>query len=143
MSLKRMDTVHLPIFNSLKRPFMAALFFFLLFGSTTFSIGEEMPDLYRLVDVVVYPSSTEEPFGLAMLEAMSSGKPIIVTESGGMPEIIKDDVNGYVVPKRNHEALAECIIHLLSDEKFRKGLGGAGRKQVEDMYTREIYATKV
>jgi len=109
----------------------------------TFSISEEMPDLYRLSDVIVYPSSTEEPFGLAMLEAMSSGKPIVVTNSGGMPEIIKDDINGYVVPKRNHEELAERIIHLLSDDKFRKDLGDAGRKQVEEMYTKEIYASKI
>jgi glycosyltransferase involved in cell wall biosynthesis len=109
----------------------------------TFSIDREMPDLYRLADVVVYPSSTEEPYGLAMLEAMASSKPIIVTESGGMPEIISDDINGYVVKKRNHEALAERIITLLSDDELRIGLGETGRKQVEEMYTKRIYAEKI
>ena len=85
-----------------------------------------MPDLYRRADVIVYPSSVEEPFGLAMLEAMASGKPIVVTNSGGMPEIIQNDVNGYVVPKGNHEALANKIIKLLSCEKLGQQLGKKG-----------------
>ncbi len=109
----------------------------------TFSIDKEMPDLYRLADIIVYPSSVEEPFGLATLEAMATAKPIIVTQSGGMPEIIKNDLNGYVVPKRNHEALAERIIQLLSSNKLQKNLGNKGRSLVEQKYTKEIYAENV
>jgi len=109
----------------------------------TFSIDKEMPDLYRLADVIVYPSSVEEPFGLTMLEAMATAKPIIVTNSGGMPEIIKSDVNGYVVPKRDHIALAEKIIKLLDSEKLCNKLGSTGRKEVEGMYTKRIYAENV
>ncbi|MFH1541560.1 MAG: glycosyltransferase family 4 protein, partial [bacterium] len=77
-----------------------------------------------------------------MLEAMCSAKPIIVTESGGMPEIIRSDVNGYVIPKRNHEALAERIIQLLSDADLRDKLGQTGRKEVKELYSIEIYAAK-
>lgn len=113
------------------------------FYINTFSINKEMPHLYRLADVVVYPSTVEEPFGLTMLEAMASEKPIVVTESGGMPEIIKNDINGYVVPKGNHEALAEKIIKLLSDEGLRKKLGRIGREHVESMYTKKIYAKSI
>jgi glycosyltransferase involved in cell wall biosynthesis len=109
----------------------------------TFSLSKEMPELYRLAEVIAYPSSSEEPFGLTMLEAMASGKPIVVTESGGMPEIIKDDINGYVVPKGNHEDLAEKIIKLMSDGKLRKKLGETGRQEVERMYTRRIYAENI
>lgn len=109
----------------------------------TFSIDKEMPDLYRLADVILYPSTVEEPFGLAMLEAMASGKPIIVTESGGMPEIVNNGINGYVVPKRNHELLAERIIKLLSDDELRERLGKTGREQVEAMYTKKIYARNI
>ena len=60
-----------------------------------------------------------------------------------MPEIIKSDVNGYVVPKRDHEALAEKVIKLLSDDKLRAKLGKTGRQQVESMYTKRIYAENV
>jgi glycosyltransferase involved in cell wall biosynthesis len=109
----------------------------------SFSLEDEMPELYRLAKVVVYPSTSEEPFGLAMLEAMASAKPIIVSESGAMPEIVKDDVNGYVVPKGNHEALAEKMIKLLSDEKLNARLGKTGRGQVECMYSKEIYARNI
>jgi glycosyltransferase involved in cell wall biosynthesis len=109
----------------------------------TFSLNKEMPELYRRAEVIVYPSTSEEPFGLAMLEAMASSKPIVVTESGGMPEIIKDDINGYVIPKGNHEHLADKIIRLLSDDKLRSKLGKNGRQQVERMYTRRIYAENI
>jgi glycosyltransferase involved in cell wall biosynthesis len=109
----------------------------------TFSIDHEMPDLYRLAKVIIYPSAVEEPFGLTMLEAMASAKPIIVTNSGGMPEIIHDDVNGYVVPKRNHEALAEKIIELLACDKLCERLGKTGRKLVMEKYTKQLYAKRV
>jgi len=104
---------------------------------------EKMPDMYNIADVVVYPSSGEEPFGLATLEAMSSAKPIIVTESGGMPEIIQNDLNGYVIPKRNHETLAERIVQLLSSRELRDRLGKTGRSLVESKYTKEIYAKRI
>jgi len=109
----------------------------------TFSIDKEMPDLYRLAKVIVYPSSVEEPFGLAMLEAMASAKPIIVTDSGGMPEIIENDVAGYVVPKSNHLALAEKIIELLACDKLSERLGNKGRELLEKKYTKKIYAERV
>ncbi|PIS29574.1 glycosyltransferase family 1 protein [Candidatus Saganbacteria bacterium CG08_land_8_20_14_0_20_45_16] len=109
----------------------------------TFNIDKEMPDLYRLADVVVYPSSVQEPFGLAMLEAMSTAKPIIVTQAGGMPEIIHNDVNGYVIPIRDHKALAEKMIELLACPKLAGKLGQTGRKLVAEKYTKKIYATKM
>lgn len=109
----------------------------------TFSIDKEMPDLYRLADVIVYPSSVEEPFGLAMLEGMAAAKPVIVTEAGGMPEIIHNDVNGYVVPRCNHQVLAEKIIKLLAEPKLAKALGKTGRKEVECMYNKEVYAKNI
>ncbi|MFH1684432.1 MAG: glycosyltransferase family 4 protein [Candidatus Margulisiibacteriota bacterium] len=106
----------------------------------TYSLEKEMPELYRLADVIVYPSSSEEPFGLTMLEAMATAKPIIVTDSGAMPEIIKNDINGYVVPKGNHEALAEKIIKLLSCGELSAKLGKTGRSQIMQLYTKRIYA---
>jgi len=108
-----------------------------------FSIDDEIPELYRISDLVVYPSTAEEPFGLATLESMSSGKPIIVTDSGGMPEIIHSDVNGYVIPKRNHQILAEKTINLLLSKELRDRLGNKGRELVKEKYTKEIYTRRV
>lgn len=103
---------------------------------------EEMPFIYQLFDVVVYPSSNPEPFGLAILEAFASSKPIIVTDVGGMPEIVQDQISGYVIPNRNVEALVSRIISLLESEKLRKRLGETGRQIVETQYTKEIMCKK-
>ncbi|MFH1782170.1 MAG: glycosyltransferase family 4 protein [Candidatus Omnitrophota bacterium] len=99
---------------------------------------EDMPKLYAASDVCVYPSSSCEPFGLTMLEALASGKPMVVTETGGMPEIIKDGINGFVVPIKDFEALASRIIQLLANKEIRDRFGYTGRQMVEQNFTKEI-----
>ena len=99
---------------------------------------EEMPGLYNLAEVCVYPSSACEPFGLTMLEALASAKPMIVTRMGGMPEIIQDGIDGYVIPVKDFEELASGIISLLADDKLKKRLGRTGRQIVQTHYTKEI-----
>jgi len=99
---------------------------------------EDMPRLYGASNVCVYPSSSSEPFGLTMLEALSSAKPMIVTETGGMPEIVKDGINGFVVPIRDFEALASRVIQLFNNDDLCDRLGYTGRKMVEQNYTKEI-----
>lgn len=99
---------------------------------------EEMAQLYGLASVCIYPSSVGEPFGLTMLEALSSEKPMVVTNSGGMPEIIRDGINGFVVPVKDFEVLASRVIQLLADDKLRKRMGYTGREMVEAHYTEEV-----
>jgi len=94
----------------------------------------EMPLLYAASSVCVYPSTAFEPFGLTMLEAMASGRPMIVTNAGGMPEIIQNGVNGYVVPMKGYEELAAHIVHLFNDDDLRERLGTTGRRMVETRF---------
>ncbi len=103
---------------------------------------EDMPKLYAASTVCVYPSSACEPFGLTMLEALSSGKPMIVTETGGMPEIIKDGINGFVVPIKDFESLASRTMQLFTNNDLRERLGYTGRQMVEQSFTKEIVAKK-
>lgn len=98
---------------------------------------EEMVQLYTIADICLYPSTVGEPFGLTMLESLASGKPMIVTNSGGMPEIIQDGINGYVVPIKDYEAIATRIIMLLEDEGVRERIGSTGRKFAELRFTKE------
>jgi len=98
---------------------------------------DEVRELYELSEVCVYPSTGPEPFGLTMIEAMAMEKPMVVTNMGGMPEIIKDGINGFVIPVRDFESLAAKITHLLKDEKMNKRFGYTGRQIVEASYTRE------
>ena len=98
---------------------------------------EQMRDMYAACDVVIYPSTANEPFGLAMLEAMAMEKPIIVTDMGGMPEIVKDNINGFVIHQRDFEALGHRIVRLLGDDALRSRLGTTGRQMLESQYTKE------
>jgi len=100
----------------------------------------EMVNLYAIAQVCLYPSSVGEPFGLTMLESLASAKPIIVTNAGGMPEIIQDGINGYVIPMRDYEALGTRIVNLLDDENLRFRIGTTGRKFAELRFTKETMA---
>lgn len=98
---------------------------------------DQMPGLYAASDIVTYPSTAMEPFGLTMLEAMATCKPMIVTRAGGMPEIISDGINGFVVPIKDFDELAGTIMRLLADKKLRDRFGTTGRRMVEAYYTKE------
>lgn len=104
---------------------------------------DQMAELYNLTEVCVYPSSAQEPFGLTMLEAQATEKPIIVTSAGGMPEIIHDGINGYVVPIRDHEAIAHRVVMLMQDKNLRERFGKVGRANVLTHFTKEIMAEAV
>jgi glycosyltransferase involved in cell wall biosynthesis len=99
-----------------------------------FSLNQ-MIQLYRIARVCVYPSAFGEPFGLTMLESMASGVPIIVTDSGGMPEIIKDGINGFVVRIKDYQGLARRTSELLTNETLRRKMGRIGIKMVKDKFT--------
>jgi glycosyltransferase involved in cell wall biosynthesis len=76
-------------------------------------------------DVFVMPSHAE-PLGIALLEAMAAGLPVVATEVGGIPEIVTHDVNGLLFPPGDDEALAEHLLSLLGDSARRARLGAAG-----------------
>jgi len=101
---------------------------------------KDIPCLYAASMACIYPSTSSEPFGLTMLEALSSARPMVVTETGGMPEIIKDGINGFIIPIKDFEALASRVIQLLSDKDLRERLGYTGREMVEQQYTKEVIA---
>ncbi|MFH1654344.1 MAG: glycosyltransferase family 4 protein [Pseudomonadota bacterium] len=96
---------------------------------------DEMPALYNACDVAVYPSTAQEPFGMTMLEAMACKKPMIVTNTGGMPEIIQNNVNGFVVPVKDFNALADRIMTLFSHPDMIDKFGETGFKMVQEKYT--------
>jgi len=95
-------------------------------------------DYYHLMDIVVVPS-LEEPFALVPLEAMTCRRPVIGTNSGGTPELIKDGVNGILVPPKDPDALSRAIIGLLKDGNLRQRLSSEGRKIVEEFFNGERF----
>jgi hypothetical protein len=101
---------------------------------------DQMPGLYAASEVVLYPSTAMEPFGLTMLEAMATERPIIVTSAGGMPEIIQDGINGFIIPIKDFESLAGRICRLLAEDRVREDFGRTGRQMVEHQFTKELMA---
>lgn len=95
---------------------------------------KDLASLYAACDCFVLPSLWE-PFGMVVVEAMSTGKPVVATDIGGIPEIIESGKNGLLVPPRNAALLAEKISFVLQDEKAARQFGDAGRKRVLAQFT--------
>ena len=91
---------------------------------------DDMPEVYRMADVFALPSyptmTWQEQFGMVLIEALASGKPVISTMSGGIPEVIEDA--GILIPSGDYFQLAENILKLIKDDNLR---GALGRKALE------------
>ena len=105
-------------------------------GDTVVFLGRrsDVVDYLRLVDVFVQPSRWEG-LSIAMLEAMSCGLPMIGTPVGGTAEILKEGVNGLLVPVDDEEALSTAMGRLLEDTILRKTLGSMARSTVKLGYS--------
>lgn len=104
----------------------------------------DLPKYFAASDVFVLPSiSRLEAFGLVVLEAMASRKPVIVSKIPGVTELVDEGINGLHVEPMNAQDLAQKINLLLSDEKLRKSMGDAGRKKVESEFNWDTVASQI
>jgi len=97
---------------------------------------DEIPEIYKESDVFVL-ASENETFGQVFIEAMSSGVPVIGTKVGGVPEIISDSYNGYLVRPNDVSALAQKIEKLLYDETIKNKFITTGLNTVNNKFTLE------
>ena len=72
-------------------------------------------------------NSDSESFGVAVVEASACALPVVVSDAGGLPEVVQNEVTGFVVPRCNPEAAAVAIARLIDDEPLRRRMGEAGR----------------
>ncbi|MFA5144811.1 MAG: glycosyltransferase family 4 protein [Candidatus Omnitrophota bacterium] len=92
-----------------------------------------LKDFYQKSTICVIPSLWENhPY--SCLEAMACGKAIVATETGGLPEIIQNGVNGVLVEAGSSSRLADNIVGLISNERLRDKLGRNARKTIEERY---------
>ena len=98
-----------------------------------FRLREHLPEVYRAADLFVLPSHAES-FGLAVLEAMACGLPVIVTAVGGMVEYVQPGVHGLLVPPGDPRALAEAIAHLERDPETRRQMGARNAALVRQRF---------
>lgn len=93
-------------------------------------------DFHNMLSIAVFPSE-QESFGVSVLEASASEKPVVVSNVGGLPEVVEDGVTGLVVRPRDPAATAEAIDRLVLDPALRLRMGRAGRERVARLYAWE------
>ncbi len=90
-----------------------------------------LPLIYSVSDIFVLPSiSSSEGFGIVLIEAMSCEVPVIASNVGGIPNVIKNNETGLIIKPRNSFEIKNSIIKLLENEKLRKQMGKNARKHV-------------
>ena len=105
-------------------------------------VGAGIVEAYQRASVVVLPSTSDaEAFSVALIEAMASGRPVVGTNIGGTPQVIKNEENGLLVPAKDPQALAEAIERVLGDRTLAARLADAGAAKARD-FSWEIQTKK-
>lgn len=94
----------------------------------------DIADFLESVDIFVLPSLFEG-LGVAILEAMAAGLPVVATRVGGIPEIVEDGTTGLLVPPRDAAGLAAAIARLAGDAGLARRMGEAGLARVRERFT--------
>ncbi|MGZ6344655.1 MAG: glycosyltransferase family 4 protein [Candidatus Limnocylindrales bacterium] len=103
---------------------------------------DDVPSVTAALDVAVLPSY-REALGLAILEAMALGRPVVATNVGGIPEMIEDGRTGLLVPPHDAPALAAGIVRLLTDHPLADMVARAGHDLVHQRFCVEYMASAV
>jgi glycosyltransferase involved in cell wall biosynthesis len=91
----------------------------------------DAPRLMRAFDLFALPS-LHEGLPIALVEAMTLGKPVVVTDAGGIPEVVQDGKQGYMVPSGDPVALADRIVAVLGDAPLRRRMGEEARLRASE-----------
>jgi len=104
--------------------------------NSVFFLGyrKDVPRFLSAFDVYIC-SSLMEGVSIALLEAMAASKPVVATNVGGNPEVVKENITGILVPPENSQVLAEAVVSLLNDEDKRSKMGNAGFQRVKEVFS--------
>ncbi len=91
--------------------------------------NEDRPKYYRACDVFCSPAIGHESFGIVLLEAMATARPVVASDITGYRTVLTSGVQGFLVPPRQPKSLAQAIIKLLKDKELARKMGAAGRER--------------
>lgn len=97
-------------------------------------VHTDIPEILSITDVFVLPSLWEG-LPVALLEAMAAGVPVIATSVGSNPEVVVDGMNGFLIPPRNPQTLAQRIKELLGDPEKAKRIGAKGQRIIRKFFS--------
>ncbi len=99
----------------------------------------ELPQYYACADVCTLPSvDSSEAFGIALIEALACGKPVVATDLPGVRSVVRHGVDGLLVAPSNVEELRSALSTLLSDEQLRARMGISARDRVQRCYSTDV-----
>jgi len=98
---------------------------------------ERMPEFYSVLDIFVLPSLSEGLGGNVNLEAMASFLPVVSTNVGGVPEVLRDNITALLVRPGDECELSDALIYLIQNPNIAKEMGRRGREIVENKFRKE------
>ena len=104
---------------------------------------DHLAERLRTADYFMHPSVWHEPFGMAVLEAMATGLPVIATKSGGIPEFVEDGRTGVLVERGATDELSSALLSLMADPERAKALGIAARNDAVERWTWDHVAARL
>lgn len=93
---------------------------------------EDKPRYFKTADIYCAPATSRESFGIVLLEAMASGKPVVASNIPGFASVVTDGEDGLLVPPRNYRELSKAILTLLNDEALRQRIADKAKTHSRD-----------
>ena len=106
--------------------------------------GDEKFNEFENSDFFIFPTYyKKEAFPLVILEAMQFGLPVISTLEGGIPDMVKDGVTGFLIPQKDPKSLADRIEKLLNNDDLKISMGEAGKREFFEKYTLKSFEERL
>ena len=106
---------------------------------TGFMGQDKLREMVSRSKFVVMPSRWYENLPFSVMESLALAKPVIASDIGGIPEMVKDGVNGLLFAPENEQQLRERMNRLLGDRELRRSMGKAGREKAENDYSSSVH----
>jgi glycosyltransferase involved in cell wall biosynthesis len=104
---------------------------------------EDPSAFYAMFDALVIPSTVSEGLPMVALEALQWGLPVIGSQLGGIPEIIRHDINGFLVPPGDDQALADALQRLFSRSEVRTQLQAGARASIDSRFSVDTFQNQI
>jgi glycosyltransferase involved in cell wall biosynthesis len=104
---------------------------------------DDIPEVMAALNVLVHASIRPEPFGLVIVEAMATEKPVVAADDGGVREVVEPGVTALLAPPGDHEAVAAAVLEILSDPTRAAAMGKAGRLRAERLFEVGGYVRRI
>lgn len=96
---------------------------------------DDIPEIMAALDIFILPSVASEATSQVIPQALAMGKPVIATNTGGLPEIIEDGVTGLLISPKNHDAIADAIVRMAEHKEEAEKMAARGRDKILKNYT--------